>query len=98
MHSEQNNRTQKMNPAKTFTPAELAWHWNVSTKTVLRAIGDGLPVLRLNARVLRISEVDAAIFYASRRVSSSSTSPAFTEPNRRPLFHSQPIQKPENES
>ncbi|MBC8008590.1 MAG: helix-turn-helix domain-containing protein [Burkholderiales bacterium] len=65
-----------MSPARqsrALAPSELAAFWSVSTKTVYRAIRDGLPVVRLNRRVIRINPVDAAAWYATHRAGVSAT-------------------------
>lgn len=50
-----------------LSPRQLARHWGVSTRTIRRRIASGeLPVHRVNARVYRISEIDAAAAYAAR--------------------------------
>lgn len=57
-----------------YSPQELADFWNVSRKTVLRAIRSGrLPALKLGARTIRILPVDAAAYYAANAVGVSST-------------------------
>ena len=58
-----------------IAPGPLARHWGISKKTVLRLIASGqLPAHKLNARVFRISYVDAAAFYAARCASRSGKS------------------------
>jgi hypothetical protein len=55
------------NPTKWYSPRQLARHWSVHVETILREIRAGnLIALRINRRVYRISEIDAAAFYATR--------------------------------
>lgn len=62
------NTTNRATRPRDLTVGEVALLWNVSTKTVRRLIAAGrLPVLRFNARVLRITAVDAAATYATLR-------------------------------
>jgi len=52
---------------KWITPHILAHRWGVNRMTILRLIRSGeLPVLKINARVFRIAEVDAAALYARK--------------------------------
>jgi len=54
-----------MSTPRLITPGDAARALNVSTKTVLRLVASGkLPVLRINARVLRIAENDLAAYVA----------------------------------
>ncbi len=57
----------KPSAPKFFTPQDLAEQWGVHRKTVLRAIRRGdLPAVRIGPQTIRVTEVDAAIFYAKR--------------------------------
>lgn len=61
-----------MNTIKWLSPHTLAQRWGVSRETVLRLIARGeLPALKVNARVIRISEADAAVGYIRRYVKRS---------------------------
>ncbi|WP_138223395.1 excisionase family DNA-binding protein [Nibricoccus aquaticus] len=56
-----------------LSPHVVALRWGVHKRTVLRAIASGqLPALRVNGRVLRVSETDAAMFYARSCVTCAS--------------------------
>jgi hypothetical protein len=58
----------KPTPPRLLAPCELAALWSCSTKQILTLCREGkLPHIRLNDRVIRISEVDAGVFYLSRR-------------------------------
>lgn len=73
-----------MRPLVTsYSPKELAGLWNCSTKTILRAVRSGdLPALHLGQKTIRITEVDAGVFYLKRSsgLSSSGASPSGGRP------------------
>lgn len=53
---------------KTHSPAETAEILGLSKKTIYRAIKIGeLPVIRINARVIRISAIDSALWFATKK-------------------------------
>lgn len=55
-------------PPRALHHADLARLWGCSRKTVLRLIHAGeLPAMRLGAKTYVIAEVDAALFYATRK-------------------------------
>jgi hypothetical protein len=57
---------------KWKTPAEIAYDWGLSTRQVLRLIQRGkLPAMRVNSRVILISEVDAAVHWANLQLSGT---------------------------
>ncbi|MES2920191.1 MAG: helix-turn-helix domain-containing protein [Verrucomicrobiota bacterium] len=61
-------------PAKTNTPCEVAGKYGLSMKTIYRAVKAGeLPCVRINARVFRITEVDAAAWWLLKGMSTSGT-------------------------
>ena len=50
-----------------LSPSQLARRWGVHPETILRLIRAGrLPALRVNARVLKIAEVEAAAHLATQ--------------------------------
>jgi hypothetical protein len=53
-----------MKPPRLLSPGEVALLWSLSTKQVLELCRSGrLPHIRINNRVIRVSEVDAGVFY-----------------------------------
>lgn len=51
-------------PPRLLAPCELAALWSCSTRQILTLCREGkLPHIKLNDRVIRIPEVDAAVFY-----------------------------------
>ncbi len=62
-----------MKPPRLLAPCELAQLWSCSTDQILELCRSGrLPHLRLNARVIRIPEIDAGIFYLENATRSNS--------------------------
>jgi excisionase family DNA binding protein len=56
-----------MSTIKWLSPHTLAQRWGVSRETILRAVRTGeLPVHRVNSRVYRIAETDAAVLFVKR--------------------------------
>ncbi|RYD17969.1 MAG: DNA-binding protein [Verrucomicrobiaceae bacterium] len=61
---------------QTRTPGEIALKYGLSLKTIYRAVQAGdLPCLRINRRVFRITDVDAALWYLAKGMSTTSTTP-----------------------
>lgn len=52
---------------RLLAPCDLARLWSCSTRQILTLCREGkLPHIKLNSRVLRIPEIDAAAFYAAQ--------------------------------
>lgn len=55
-------------PPRAIHHADLARRWNCSRKTILRLIhAKELPAVRLGPKTWIVAEVDAAVFYATRK-------------------------------
>ena len=62
-----------MKPPRLLSPGELGLLWSMSTEQILELCRSGkLSHLKVNARVIRIPEVDAAIFYATAATQAKS--------------------------
>jgi excisionase family DNA binding protein len=72
-------------PPRALHHADLAVLWGCSRKTILRLIRSGeLPAMRLGAKTFVVAEVDAALFYATRKggLSASGSSGASSRGGR----------------